>query len=107
MEAFLTDASNDFEKIYSNTLIPEKELDSLIINNKENLLINAQKLIESESKVIFLNCKNITFDKDITKDQFRKYINKIHLCKGIKIPSSIPELIRLSVLENSNDVEIY
>ncbi len=106
MKDVINTFDEEFPELSANSL-KMMSLERLNIVHHDGITITKQDLVESGRKVSFINCRDLTFAKDIDKPTFLQYVEHITNCDGITMPKILPKLISYSKLQRCRNIKFY
>lgn len=111
LSKMMTDVMADFDEVFpdlsSESLRDQIPLKRISINHHDELSISRKDLEDSNARISFNNIDLLTFEKDVSRDDFIKFVRSINHCDEVKLPSVLPKLIALSLMNSCENVEMY
>lgn len=111
MSKMMTDVMADFDEIFpdlsSESLRNQIPLKRISISHHDELSISRKDLEDANATISFNNIDELTFEKDVTKEDFLKFVRSINNCEEVRLPSVLPKLIALSLMNSCESVEMY
>lgn len=77
------------------------------ISHHDHLSIGKQDLEDANARFSFSHIGELTFEPDVTREVFRKFIRNISHCERVKVPSVLPKLMIYAKINFCDRIEVY
>ncbi|MFW9915469.1 MAG: hypothetical protein ACFFGZ_07635 [Candidatus Thorarchaeota archaeon] len=108
MKEVVENADGTFPELSSKILEPlqKKRMLRISIHSQETLTVSHQDLVEIQAKVSFNRIDILQF-VDIDLETFKTYVDRIHHCGLVQVPSSLSKLLVYAKCNHCDQIEFY